>query len=66
MFDCINNNNNELDNNIRQQQPDIQVLSFSGDCTQTGAASFSATGDIIAGGQETCNIENHFTITAIP
>lgn len=25
MFDCINNNNNELDNNIRQQQqPDIQ------------------------------------------
>jgi hypothetical protein len=24
MFHCINNNNNELDNNIRQQQPDIQ------------------------------------------
>jgi len=36
--------------------------SFSGDCTQTGTGSFSATGDIAAGGQETCNIENHFVI----
>ena len=37
--------------------------SFTGDCTQTGAASFSATGDIAAGGQETCNILNNFEIT---
>jgi hypothetical protein len=37
--------------------------SFTGDCTQTGAASFSATGDIVAGGQETCNIVNNFVIT---
>ena len=37
--------------------------SFSGDCTQTGIGSFSATGEIAAGGQETCNIVNNFTIT---
>jgi hypothetical protein len=36
--------------------------SFTGDCTQTGAASFSSTGDIVAGGQETCNIVNNFVI----
>ena len=36
--------------------------SFSGDCTQTGAALFSATGDITAGWQETCNIVNNFVI----
>ena len=38
------------------------IPTFSGDCTQTGAASFSATGDIAAGGQETCNIVNNFVI----
>jgi hypothetical protein len=37
--------------------------SFSGDCTQTGIGSFSATGEIAGGGQETCNIVNNFTIT---
>jgi hypothetical protein len=37
--------------------------SFSGDCTQTGIGSFSAIGEIAAGGQETCNIVNNFTIT---
>ncbi|MGE0243931.1 MAG: hypothetical protein AB7P56_08385, partial [Nitrososphaeraceae archaeon] len=36
--------------------------SFSEDCTQTGIGSFSSTGDIAAGGQETCNIINTFTI----
>jgi hypothetical protein len=39
--------------------------SFSGDCTQTGIGSFSATGEIAAGGQETCNIVNNFNITRI-
>jgi hypothetical protein len=39
--------------------------SFSGDCTQTSIGSFSATGDIAAGGQETCNIVNNFVITEI-
>jgi hypothetical protein len=38
------------------------IPSFSEDCTQTGTASFSATGNISAGGQETCNIVNHFVI----
>jgi len=37
--------------------------SFSGDCTQTGTGSFSATGDIAAGGQETCNVVNNFVMT---
>ena len=40
--------------------------SFSGDCTQTGIDSFSATGDIAAGGQETCNIVNNFNMTRTP
>ena len=40
--------------------------SFSGDCTQTGIGSFSATGEIAAGGQETCNIVNNFNITRTP
>ena len=39
--------------------------SFSGDCTQTSIGSFSATGEIAAGGQETCNIVNNFVITEI-
>jgi len=38
------------------------IPSFSGDCTQTGTASFSATGNISAGGQQTCNIVNHYVI----
>jgi hypothetical protein len=37
--------------------------SFSGDCTQFGIGSFSATGNIAAGEFQTCNIENHFNIT---
>jgi hypothetical protein len=40
--------------------------SFSGDCTQTGIGSFSATGEIAAGGQETCNIVNNFIMTRTP
>ena len=40
--------------------------SFSGDCTQTGIGSFSATGEIAAGGQETCNIVNNFNMTRTP
>ena len=40
--------------------------SFSGDCTRTGIGSFSATGEIAAGGQETCNIVNNFNITRTP
>jgi hypothetical protein len=39
------------------------IPSFLGDCTQTGIGSFSATGDIAAGGQETCNIVNNFVMT---
>ena len=34
--------------------------------TQTGIGSFSATGEIAAGGQETCNIVNNFNITRTP
>ena len=40
--------------------------SFSGDCNQTGIGSFSATGEIGAGGQETCNIVNNFNMTRTP
>ena len=40
--------------------------SFSGDCTQTGIGSFSATGEIAAGGQETCNMVNNFNMTRTP
>jgi len=41
------------------------IPSFSGDCTQTGTGSFSATGDIAAASQETCNIVNNFVINVI-
>jgi len=38
-------------------------ITFTGvDCTQTGPNSTSATGNILAGESQTCNIENHFTI----
>jgi hypothetical protein len=45
-----------------------QVI-FTGDCTDVNPNnpnSTEATGTIGAGESQTCNIENHFTITAIP
>ncbi len=37
-------------------------ITFTGDCTQTGFNSTSATGDILAGASQTCNIINNFTV----
>ena len=39
------------------------VPSFTGDCTQAGTGSFSATGNITSGESQTCNIFNQFIIT---
>ena len=39
------------------------ILSFTGDCTAVNLGS-EATGTIAAGESQTCEIENHFTITA--
>ena len=52
---------------IEDIQTDVTgpIPSFSGDCTQTSIGSFSATGDIAAGEQETCNIVNNFVITEL-
>jgi hypothetical protein len=37
-------------------------ITFTGDCTQTGVNSTSATGTIAAGEQQDCNIVNNFVI----
>jgi hypothetical protein len=37
-------------------------ISITGDCTQTGVNSTSATGTIVAGESQTCNLENNFVI----
>jgi hypothetical protein len=37
-------------------------ISITGDCTQTGVNSTSATGTIAAGESQTCNLENNFVI----
>jgi hypothetical protein len=44
-------------------------VSFTGDCTDVNPnnpQSTEAIGTIGAGESQTCNIENHFTINAIP
>ena len=39
------------------------IPTFSGECSQTGPNSFKATGNIVAGGSETCDINNKFELT---